>query len=145
MPCIVVVEDQPDIRALLGDVLEAEGYRAILLADPAQLTSALLEVEPDLFLLDMMLLRSTGIGVAQELRTGRFAQVPMIAMTASVLMAHMARHSGQFQTVLRKPFDLDDLCAAIDHCLVGVPNALDNRVAQDRRGRAERLAFGDAR
>lgn len=147
MPCIVVLEDERDIRTLLCDALESLGYQVECLAHPAQLAGYLVDHEPDLFLIDLMLPRTSGIEVARALQAGRFAAVPRLAMTASVLMAQMAQRSGLFQETIRKPFDLDDLFQTVDHCLAGTHSAGGDQprdMPERAMGQVDaRLAHGD--
>lgn len=51
---ILIVEDDPDIRAILSYVLQAEGYEVVLSAD-GEACARLPEILPDLILLDVRL------------------------------------------------------------------------------------------
>jgi CheY-like chemotaxis protein len=93
-----------------------------------------------------MLAQTNGIDMARTLHQGRFAQTRMIAMSASVLMAHTAKRSGPFDETIRKPFDLDDLFVAIDRCLCLQRIWIERtKLDGDVFGYAEpRVAFGEA-
>lgn len=114
-PCVVVIDDERDVLALICDVLEDEGYRAICLPD-VERTPQLVQCEhtPALFLLDIMLPRTTGIEVARGLRATGFGQTPMIAMSASTAMLQAAVDSDLFQATIAKPFDLDTLLGTVE-------------------------------
>lgn len=133
MPYVVVLEDERDIRTLLCDALDSQGYQVVCPPHPAQLDDYLLDCDPDLFLIDLMLPRTSGIEVVQKLQTGPFADVPRIAMSASVLMAQLAEHSGLFQETIRKPFDLDELFSVIDRCLAARDGAVNSESGVSQR------------
>src|SRR2546421_7512014 len=106
-PSIVVVEDEPDVLDVIRETLELEGFEAIGFNHPYLLDT--LRAEPDLFLLDIMLPKQSGIEVAEQLRTARYFDTPMVAMSASRVMLDLAVATGLFQATLSKPFDLDQL------------------------------------
>jgi DNA-binding response OmpR family regulator len=113
--CIVVVEDDPDILDLVRTALDIEGYDVVGFNRPFD--PAALPHDPRLFLVDIMLPGSTGIELARMLREERQMTVPMVAMSASVIMIERAHASGYFQAVLRKPFNLDELLDTLERQL----------------------------
>jgi CheY-like chemotaxis protein len=114
MPTIIVLEDERDIRDFLSSALEAEGYRAVPLPHPTRIERALESTPPDVFLMDIMLRGSSGIEVAHRLHAQGYGHIPMVAMSASNLMADYAARSGLFTDTIIKPFDLDDLLAIVE-------------------------------
>ncbi|HZU13256.1 MAG TPA: response regulator [Chloroflexota bacterium] len=147
MPRILVLEDEPEVNALLRDVLTVEGYDVVCLSHPSQVASALLITNPDLFLIDLMLPGSNGTEVARDLRMSRFAGVPIIAVSASVLQCHMAERCGVFDETIRKPFDVDELIDSIKRCLAAPVSALGQATddaADGRRQWMPRVMLGDA-
>ena len=100
---ILVVEDEPDIRELLGETLAVLGD--VELAVDGQ--DALERIErggaPAVILLDLCLPRLSGPELIDWLRaTARFAGVPVVTMTAS----HHAPPRGVAEH-LRKPFPIE--------------------------------------
>ena len=84
---ILVVEDDPDINALLGAVMEREGCRTVRAFSG---TEALLHLERqafDLVLLDMMLPGMDGPALIDALRGDRGLAVPVIVVTARAGLA----------------------------------------------------------
>jgi DNA-binding response OmpR family regulator len=102
---------------MLGAVLGDEGFPVLCLDRPQEREHLLAAGTPSVFLIDIMLPGKSGIEVAQELRDDGFSRTPMIAMSASKLMIQVAQGTGLFQATLPKPFDLDELCGAIDRLL----------------------------
>lgn len=78
---VLVIEDEPQMRAMLADNLEFEGYRVTAVSSGEQ---ALAEFERHAFsllLVDVMLPGMSGFEVCQRLR-GRGTHVPIIVLTA---------------------------------------------------------------
>ncbi|HCU79519.1 MAG TPA: DNA-binding response regulator, partial [Microbacterium sp.] len=67
-PRILVVDDEPNIRDLLMTSLKFAGYQVKAVANGASTISAVLEEEPDLILLDVMLPDMNGFSVTKRLR-----------------------------------------------------------------------------
>jgi DNA-binding response OmpR family regulator len=65
---ILVVDDDPDIRALLSRYLEMEGYQVDQAADARGAYQALADNPPDLVLLDVMLSPDDGLEVLARIR-----------------------------------------------------------------------------
>lgn len=82
-PQILVVDDEPDISALVAYHLARESYRVRTAADGAEALRTL-EAEPaDLVLLDLMLPGISGLDVLRELRRREETEsLPVILLTA---------------------------------------------------------------
>jgi len=109
MKHIVIVEDDESVLELLQDILDSEGYESVGVTRPDDALMVARQRNPDLFLIDIMMPRRSGIEVAEELRVNGFAETPMIALSASSIMRDLAHHTGLFQGSLPKPFDVDRL------------------------------------
>ena len=67
-PRILIVDDEPNIRDLLITSLRFAGFAVRAVGNGAQTISAVLEEEPDLIILDVMLPDMNGFGVTKRLR-----------------------------------------------------------------------------
>ena len=65
---ILLVDDAPELRRMVGELLEGAGYAVTLAADCAQARRAWTESQPDAALLDVMLPDGDGFSSSQELR-----------------------------------------------------------------------------
>lgn len=65
---ILVVDDEPDITALVAYHLAKEGYRVATASSGAEALKSAAEGSPDLVILDLMLPGASGYDVLQELR-----------------------------------------------------------------------------
>jgi len=77
---ILVVDDDLEIRTLLGDYLKRNGYRVTTVGDGRGMWAALSRGEPDLVVLDLMLPGDDGLTLCRELRAR--TQLPIVMLTA---------------------------------------------------------------
>jgi two-component system OmpR family response regulator len=77
---ILVVDDDTEIRSLLRDYLQQQGYRVTAVADGKGLRAAVDTSRPDLIILDLMLPGEDGLTLCRELRAR--SEVPVIMLTA---------------------------------------------------------------
>ena len=82
--CVLVVDDEPNIRELCSLYLEREGFQVVTAEDGAEALSVARERSPDLIVLDLMLPKKSGYEVTRELRAdpGTIADVPILMLTA---------------------------------------------------------------
>jgi DNA-binding response OmpR family regulator len=78
-PLVLVVEDEPEIAALMRDFLEADGFRVVLAADAEEAAGAL-RAAPDCVLLDVMLPGASGFDLCREIRSA--SDVPVLFLSA---------------------------------------------------------------
>jgi DNA-binding response OmpR family regulator len=80
---ILVIDDDPDILALLFDTLSGAGHDVRVEADGDAGLAAAIDVPPDLVLLDWMMPRRSGLEVCHNLRADRqLDAVPVVMLTA---------------------------------------------------------------
>ena len=80
-PRILIVDDEPNIRDLLTTSLRFAGFAVRAVGNGAQAISAVLEEEPDLIILDVMLPDMNGFGVTKRLRSAGYTS-PILFLTA---------------------------------------------------------------
>lgn len=109
---VLVVDDEPDIRATVSAMLEIEGYDVDEAANGADALHAVERRAPDLILLDMRMPVLDGWGFAHELRQ-RGHEMPIVVMTAA---RDAARWAGEIaaSAFVAKPFGFDDLITAVE-------------------------------
>jgi CheY-like chemotaxis protein len=109
---VLVVDDEPHIRATVSAMLETEGYAVDEAANGADALHAVEQRAPDVILLDMRMPVLDGWGFARELRR-RGHRTPIVVMTAA---RDAARWAGEVAaaTFVAKPFGLDDLITAVE-------------------------------
>ena len=83
MPRILVVDDDPDIRGVIREFLEPEGYDLRLAANGREAFRILGLEKVDLVLTDLVMPDREGIEMIQEIRR-RFPTVKTVAMSGAV-------------------------------------------------------------
>jgi two-component system response regulator BaeR len=79
---IFIVEDEPELAALVADYALAAGYRPTVFGDGALALEAIRRQPPALVVLDLMLPGLDGLSVCREVRA--FSTVPVVMVTARV-------------------------------------------------------------
>lgn len=78
---ILLVDDEPELRKLVIDILSDDGFANIIETDTVQTgISSAMQKKPDLAILDVMLPDGDGFSLMKELRT--FTDIPIIFLTA---------------------------------------------------------------
>jgi len=114
---ILVVDDEPSQRQLLGGFVESLGFRAEEAASGEEALEAIRRAAPDMVLLDVRLPGISGIEVLAEIRQIA-GDLPVLLITAHAdLRQAVAAMKGGADDYLAKPVDLDELEAVISDAL----------------------------
>jgi two-component system phosphate regulon response regulator PhoB len=110
---VLVVEDDADVRQMLGTALLFEGFNVQVATNGAEGLSYLRRKVPDLILLDLVLPWVNGIEVLAALRTEPHTEhVPVIVVTGTATQPHDLHGLGPID-IVHKPFDPDQLLSLI--------------------------------
>jgi len=117
---ILVVDDEPDVLALLTLMLKSQGYNVISAVDGQEALEKARKEAPDLILLDVMLPKMDGYKVARMLKFDEnFSHIPIILLTAKIQekdkQTGLEMGANDYMT---KPFDTALLLAKIKETLV---------------------------
>lgn len=114
---ILVVNDTQEILQIFEDILTPEGYDVVLYSYAINDMDEVVRIKPDLVILDLVFgQEKSGWQMLQEMKMTRAtATIPVVICTAAT---HEVREiQGYLQakgvSVVPKPFDIDDLLAAI--------------------------------
>lgn len=77
---VLVVDDDAEIRKLLGEYLQRNGFRVSLATDGKEMRRVLEHARPDIVVLDVMLPGASGLTLCRDLRTT--SSLPVIMLTA---------------------------------------------------------------
>ena len=115
---ILVVDDEPDIRDLVRDILEDEGYRVSTAEDAAAARAALAAATPDALLLDIWMPGTDGIGLLREWADGPGLPCPVVMMSGhgTVETAVEATRLGAYDFI-EKPIALAKLLITLERAL----------------------------
>ena len=127
-PRILIVDDEPNIRDLLTTSLRFAGFAVRAVGNGAQTISAVLEEEPDLIILDVMLPDMNGFGVTKRLRSAGYT-APILFLTAKDdtedKITGLTVGGDDYVT---KPFSLDEIVARIKAILRRTMHAEEDAV-----------------
>lgn len=114
---ILVVDDEKNMRELLKDLLEMEGFSAVTAADGETALGMVKDESPDVMVLDLRLPGIQGMEVLKTLRSGG-NKLPVIIITAhgDINTAVDALKAGAADFIV-KPFDNAQIVAAIRQAL----------------------------
>ncbi|HEX4025618.1 MAG TPA: response regulator [Steroidobacteraceae bacterium] len=78
----LVVEDEPTVRTLLSDYMQAAAFEVESVSDGCEVIPTVRARPPDLILLDLMLPGRGGFEICRELRS--FSEIPVVIVTARI-------------------------------------------------------------
>jgi DNA-binding response OmpR family regulator len=125
MAKILIVDDDQDIRQLLGHRLKARGYEAVFAGDAIAAVNQARKEKPDLILLDLAMPAGDGYVVMERIKAMPALEgTPVIIVSARDPLSEEQRllTSGA-DAFFRKPFDYEELLTAISRALGGEPAA----------------------
>ncbi len=109
---VLIVDDDPDIRHLLADYLEAASYRPFTAAGGQEMWRILGNERIDIIILDLMMPGEDGLELCRELRKKR--NTPLVMLTArGTLIDRIVGLEVGADDYLPKPFDPRELLARI--------------------------------
>ena len=122
---ILVVDDEPDIRQLVREILEDEGYRVSVAQDGESARAAFTAECPDLVLLDIWMPDVDGISLLKEWsESGRLeCPVVMISGHGTLETAVEATRLGA-RDFVQKPLSLAKLLATVRNALSSRPEPM---------------------
>jgi two-component system OmpR family response regulator len=109
---ILIVDDDRDIRTLLADYLESNGYRTFEAADGTGMWKQLDETKPDLIVLDLNMPGEDGLTLCRRLRAHSNLPVIMLTARSEPLDRILGLEMGA-DDYLPKPFEPRELLARI--------------------------------
>ena len=113
---IMVVDDDPDIRLILEDRLEALNYRVETAANGGEALDKVAEAEPDLMFLDLQMPGMDGFQVLRKLKDHSDLAIIIITAFGTIEKAVEAIKEGAFDFIT-KPFSPEHLDLVIKKAL----------------------------
>ncbi|HEY9198676.1 MAG TPA: sigma-54 dependent transcriptional regulator [Gammaproteobacteria bacterium] len=124
---ILVVDDEPDIRSLVKEILEEEGYEVGVAENGETARRARRDRRPDLILLDIWMQDVDGITLLREWGEGGTLPCPVIVMSGhgTVETAVEATRLGAYDFI-EKPISLAKLLLTVERALEADQLAREN-------------------
>lgn len=113
MVCVLVVDDDQQIRKALTRALKLEGYEVLTASDGDVAMDLVAAEQPDALVLDVMMPALDGLSLCRKLRD-RGNKTPILVLTARHLVSdRVAGLDAGADDYLVKPFALDELLARL--------------------------------
>ncbi|HJN35434.1 MAG: response regulator transcription factor [Prochlorococcus sp.] len=134
-PRLLLVDDEPGLRAAVQAYLEDDGFEVTTAADGDEGWQKAQQMMPDVVISDVMMPRCDGYGLLQRMRGDeRLGGTPVIFLTAKGMTADRTQgYLAGVDDYISKPFDPDELVARVR-----------NVVRRQDRLLAEAARFADA-
>jgi two-component system phosphate regulon response regulator OmpR len=135
---LIVVDDEPDLRAMIAEYLGRHGFAVRTAADGAALDACLAQRMPDLIILDVNMPGENGFSIARRIRAG--GEVPLLMLTAAdEIVDRVVGLELGADDYMTKPFDPRELRARIQTIL----RRARPKTSATPEAAAERVRFGD--
>lgn len=116
---ILVVDDDQDVRLLMGVRLRKSGYDVVTAEDGEEAVRIVRQAKPDLILLDLGLPKMDGYEVCRTLKSGpETCGIPIIILSAKSQQTDREQASAAgAESYMAKPFNPVVILEAIRHLL----------------------------
>lgn len=122
LPCLIVVDDDQDIRDLVVGQLRQEQYEVSAAGSLAELNAAMARQAFDLIVLDLNLPDGDGLALCRELRArGSDVQIIMVTARSSAIDRVLGLELGA-DDYLTKPFEPRELLVRVRNLLRRAPS-----------------------
>ena len=115
LPTVMVVDDSLTVRKIAGRLLSREGYHVLTAKDGVDALEQLLDVVPDVMLVDIEMPRMDGFDLTRNVRAdARLKNVPIIMITSRTADKHRnyAKEIG-VNHYLGKPYQEEELLGLV--------------------------------
>ena len=138
-PTILLAEDDENLRFVIQDNLELRGFQVLAASDGEEANGLFNEYEVQLCLLDVMMPKLDGFGLAKKIRETD-PDVPIIFLTAKGLKEdRLQGFKSGGDDYLTKPFSIEELLFRIEVFLKRP--VVKSQVQKDNRFKTARLEF----
>ena len=119
---LLVVDDDPNVHEMIGQLLEDSGYQIQAVTDGEQAVAAIKKELPDIILLDLLMPKMDGFGVIEGLRQfPETRDIPIVILTAKSLSATEEKSLEQriYKVIQKQGLQgealLDSIAGALTH------------------------------
>lgn len=119
MALILIIENDPNLRDDMAQILEIEGYDVLTAEDGASGVQIATERKPQLILSDIFMPNMSGYDVLRKLREDdELAQTPFLFVSAAPDYERIASEFGLTKdSVIVKPFSIPDLVKKVEQLI----------------------------
>jgi CheY-like chemotaxis protein len=129
---VLIVDDEPNVRRVIREVLERSGYAAVEAGDGAEGLAKAVDLCPDVILLEVRIAGSDGYEVCRCLKANAITRhIPVIFVTGFVTGMEDAEFGFALEAgavaYLTKPFHLETLVTVIAAAIADADHRRDPR------------------
>ena len=115
---IMIVDDEEDIRASVGQIFEVSGYEVIKAEDGNDCLNKLEHAIPDIVILDIMMPGLNGWDVAARIKeNSKWNEIPIVFLTAKGDEMSIGMGGLASEEYIVKPFDIIKLKERVEEIL----------------------------
>jgi CheY-like chemotaxis protein len=106
---LLLIDDNEDILFMLKAMFQFKGYKVTVKADAEALENFILQVQPDIILMDMLLSGANGCELCKQIKLNpAIAHIPVVMMSAMPNAAITCKEAGAAHFI-EKPFEMDSM------------------------------------
>jgi len=135
---IIVVDDEPDVRELLCEFLEEQGYRVAEAGSAAEFRVMIEREEPDLVLLDVNMPGEDGFSLAKFIHANSDMGVLMVTANVDVFDRIVGLEVGA-DDYITKPFVLEEVAARVRSVLQRIER---QKIVSNGGGQTKQMQLG---
>jgi two-component system phosphate regulon response regulator OmpR len=139
---LLVVDDEPELRALLGEYFGRHAYTVRCAADAAQARTMIAESAPDLAILDVNMPGENGLSLARWLREAHPGAAIVMLTTAGESVDRIVGLELGADDYVPKPFEMRELLARVRAVLRRAQQSAARSSANATLAPSRRVAFG---
>lgn len=115
---VMIIDDNEDILTMLKTMLQMRGYSVFIKMNVISLEDSIIEINPDLIIMDMLLSGSDSRITCKSLKNDkRFSPIPILMISAHPNAEENCLKAGA-DMYLGKPFDMKDLLLTVEKSLL---------------------------
>jgi DNA-binding response OmpR family regulator len=137
---VLVVDDEPAIRALVAKIVERAGHPVDTARDGAEAIQKIEQTQYAVVVLDLMMPNIDGYGLIQHLKAREGVKPAVIVVSAGDSAALRQLDGAMVHSILRKPFDID----VLGDLITAAVKAAEENVATEEAGDVLQFPRSDA-
>jgi CheY-like chemotaxis protein len=130
-PTVLLCDDDPSVRAVIGSVLERQGYQVLSVASGQEAVEQAIVQQPDVILLNLMMPGMDGWETLAVLKQQPETQTIPVIIFSGLLPDAREVHPLEISDWIVKPPDPRVLCQALERALNGQKRALKVLIVED--------------
>jgi DNA-binding response OmpR family regulator len=116
---VMIIEDEADTAEMFAEMMRMSGYRVVISSGGLKAFSVILQEDPDVLMLDVMMPDLSGLEILHFLRNDPFlGKIPVVIVSAKALPSdiRLGLEAGA-SVYLTKPVSFQELRKVIDEVL----------------------------